>query len=87
MEQVPYRQAVGTLLWPSLRTHPDISYSVSQVAKYKENPGKEYWKVVKKIIRFLKESSKRGLELYGIKKGNGFTSRFDSIRDNLAILK
>jgi len=33
MSKIPYREAVGTLLWLSLGTRPDISYTVSQVAK------------------------------------------------------
>ena len=80
MESVPYRQAVGTLLWLSLGTRPDISYAVSQVAKYNENPGNEHWKAVKRIFRFLKGSMKRGLKFYGINKSNEFTSRFSSLR-------
>ena len=79
MQQIPYRQAVGTLLWLSLGTRPDISYAVSQVAKFNENPGKEHWRAVKRIFRFLKGSSKRGLKFYGIRKSNEFTGRFNSL--------
>jgi len=36
MEGVPYREAVATLLWLSLSTHPDICYAVSHVAKFND---------------------------------------------------
>jgi len=37
MSKIPYREAVGTLLWLSLGTRPDICYAVSQVAKYNDS--------------------------------------------------
>ena len=54
MSKIPYREAVGTLLWLSLGTRPDICYAVSQVAKYNDCYGAEHWKALKKIFRFLK---------------------------------
>jgi len=36
MANIPYRQAVGTLLWLSLGTRPDICYAVSQVTKFND---------------------------------------------------
>ena len=35
MSNIPYREAVGTLLWLSLGARPDICYAVSQVALVK----------------------------------------------------
>ena len=54
MEQVPYREAVGSLLWIANGTRPDVAYAVSQVAKYMSNPGMEHWTAVKRIFRYLK---------------------------------
>jgi len=36
MAKIPYREAVGTLLWLSLGTRPDICYAVAQVAKFND---------------------------------------------------
>ena len=50
----PYRRAVGTLLWLSLGTIPDISYSVPQVAKFNDRYGEKHWNTVMRIFRYLK---------------------------------
>ena len=65
MEKVPYREAVGSLLWLSNGTRPDISYAVSQVAKYMSNPGMEHWKAVKRILRYLKGTMDRKIVYNG----------------------
>jgi len=62
MANIPYRQAVGTLLWLSLGTRPDICYAVSQVAKFNDCFGREHWKAVLRIFRFLKGTLKLGLK-------------------------
>ena len=54
MEQYPYREAVGSLLWIANGTRPDVAYAVSQVAKYMSNPGLPHWVAVKRILRYLK---------------------------------
>ncbi|PKI51232.1 hypothetical protein CRG98_028380 [Punica granatum] len=39
-------------------TRPDIVHSVGVVSRFLSNPGKEYWKPVKWILRNLKGTSK-----------------------------
>jgi hypothetical protein len=76
---VPYREAVGTLLWLSLGTRPDICFAVSQVAKYNDCYGKEHWKAVKKIFRYLKKTPRLGLRFMSIDSSNDFLKRFESL--------
>ena len=61
MRDIPYRQAVGSLLWLALCTRPDISYAVGQVAKFNANPGPDHWKAVLRIFRYLKFTGPMGL--------------------------
>jgi hypothetical protein len=61
MKTVPYRAAVGSLLYASIRTRPDISSAVQAVAKFSSNPGKKHWTAVKRIFRYLKGTSSLGL--------------------------
>ena len=54
---VPYRNAIGALLWPAVMTRPDIFYSVIQVAKYCERPTIDHWEAAMKVMRYLKGTS------------------------------
>ena len=62
MKNVPYREAVGSLLYVSQGTRPDIAYAVSSVSRYMQNPGRIHWTAVKRILRYLKGTSNYRLE-------------------------
>lgn len=53
MTHVPYREAVGCLLYLSITCRPDISYAVNQFAKFCQNPGRAHWRAVKRILSYL----------------------------------
>jgi hypothetical protein len=82
MAKIPYREAVGTLLWLSLGTRPDICYAVSQVAKFNNCYGPEHWKAVLRIFRFLKGTLKLGLNFMSTETSNVFIRRISSIDFN-----
>ncbi|KAJ9542762.1 hypothetical protein OSB04_029268 [Centaurea solstitialis] len=54
MARVPYSSAVGSLMYAMICTRPDLAYAVSMVSRYMANPGKEHWKAVQWILRYLK---------------------------------
>ena len=47
MLQVPYSNAVGSLMYAMVCTRPDISHVVGIVSRYMHNPGKGHWQAVK----------------------------------------
>ncbi len=47
----PYREAVGSLLYLTTTTRPDISFAVGQTAQYCEKPEESHWNAVKRIFR------------------------------------
>ncbi|KAG8480687.1 hypothetical protein CXB51_025275 [Gossypium anomalum] len=47
MLQVPYSNAVGSLMYAMVCTRPGISQAVSIVSRYMHNPGKGHWQAVK----------------------------------------
>ena len=61
IDQVKYQSAVGSLLYLSMWTRPDITYAVGNAAKFCSNPSKEYWTAVKRIMRYLKGTINYGL--------------------------
>ncbi len=56
-----YQSAVGSLLYLSTRTRPDIAYSVSSAARFSAKPTKEHWTAVKRIFRYLNGTVNLGL--------------------------
>ena len=65
-----YREVVGSLLWLSLGTRPDITYAVSQVAKFSSNPGPQHWEAVHRIIRYLHGTRTLGLTYHAHQHGS-----------------
>lgn len=49
----PYREAIGSLLYLSTATRPDISYGVNLLSRYINNPSIQHVNQLKKIIRYL----------------------------------
>ena len=56
-----YQSAVGSLLYLSTKTRPDITYAVCNVSKYCTNPTKAHWTAVKRIFRYLRGTSELGI--------------------------
>ena len=54
MQNIPYHEAVGTLMYALLGTRPDITYAVQTVSCSTKNPGTAHWEAVKKVFRYLK---------------------------------
>jgi hypothetical protein len=69
MRDVPYREAVGSLMYAALGTRPDIAYAVGHLARFSENPSKPHWEAVKRVIRYLKGTKDWWLVLGGKQEG------------------
>lgn len=54
ISKTSYQEAVGSLLYLSQISRPDISFAVNQVSKFNINPDKQHWNAVKRIFKYLK---------------------------------
>lgn len=54
MKDIPYQQAVGSLLYLAQCTRPDIMFAINDVSRFNSNFGKSHWNGVKRIMRYIK---------------------------------
>jgi hypothetical protein len=66
---IPFREAVGCLMYAALTVRVDIAYMASQLAQHCQNPGMEHWKAATRVLRYLSGTRDHGL-CFG---GNGPT--------------
>ena len=68
-ENIPYREAVGSVLFAARVCRPDIEYAVNYASQFLNCYGKEHWQAVKRIIKYL-----IGTRNFGITLGNSGSS-------------
>lgn len=54
MNNVPYQEAIGSIMYAAQVTRPDVCFAVNAVSRFMQNPGKAHWIAVKRILRYLK---------------------------------
>jgi hypothetical protein len=52
-----YIYAVGSLMYAQVRIKPDLAFVVRMMWRCLSNPKMDYWKVAKKVIRYLQETN------------------------------
>ncbi|KAG8496281.1 hypothetical protein CXB51_009219 [Gossypium anomalum] len=57
MSHVPFSSAVGSLMYAMVCSCPNLSCAVSAISRYMPNPGKEHWKAVQWILRYLQDTT------------------------------
>ena len=58
---VPYREAVGNLMYLQVVTRPDIAYAINIASRALEKPTESHWQLVKRIMRYVKGTEDVGL--------------------------
>jgi hypothetical protein len=62
MSRVSYSSAVGSLMYAMVCSRPNLSHALSVVGRLMANPGKEHWRVVQWIFRYLRGTSNACLQ-------------------------
>src|SRR6266576_458779 len=60
-EPIPYREAIGSLLYLANGSRPDIAYAVNQLSRRQSNPTHQDFEYVKCVFRYLKGTTDFGL--------------------------
>jgi hypothetical protein len=60
-KDVPYREAIGSLMYLMVGTRPDIAFAMSQLSKFVESPTTLQWNAVKRVMRYIKQTADHGL--------------------------
>ena len=79
MDKIPYANLAGSLMYTMVCTRPDLSYAVSMVSRFMENPCKEHWYALKCVLRYVKGTIDKGLVFGRVKddiRGNEVITRF-----------
>jgi hypothetical protein len=53
MRKVPYREAIGSLIYATIAKRPDITFAISILSQFLDNLGEAHWEGVKQIFRYL----------------------------------
>jgi hypothetical protein len=65
ISQVKYAQIIGSLMFLTNCTHPDIAYVVGRLSRYTHNPSVEHWDAISRLLRYLKGTINLGLSYSG----------------------
>ena len=74
---VPYREAIGSLMYAAVTTRIDIAYAVNKASRRVAEPRNEDWVEVKRIFRYLKGKENFALT-YRATQNRGITVFCDS---------
>ncbi len=61
MKKTPYREAIGSLMYAAVTTCPDITFAISTLLQFLENPGKVHWEAIKRVFRYLASTKTHAL--------------------------
>jgi hypothetical protein len=61
MKRVPFHSALGSLMYLSVGTRPDIVFAISTLVQFADKPGWTHWEGVKRVYRYLLGTRKLGL--------------------------
>ena len=69
MKNIPYHEAISSLMYAAMGTRPNIVFATSTVAQFSENLGWAHWEAVKRIYKYLLGTKKLELTYGGEQRG------------------
>lgn len=68
MAAMPYREAIGSLMYLMVSTRPDLAQAVGILSRFLNDPGEAHWVEVKRVFRYLQGTRDLGL-VYSMGQG------------------
>jgi len=68
-KDTPYQRVIGSLMYATTSTRPNIAFAVSILSQFMREPAQSHWEAAKQVIRYLKGSKDLKLTLGGGKEG------------------
>jgi Reverse transcriptase (RNA-dependent DNA polymerase) len=65
MKGIPYLAGVGSLMYASMATQPDITYATNKLSQFNADPGLPHWTALQQVLRYLKRTRNLALTLGG----------------------
>ena len=62
LTNMPYAEAIGSIMYAMVCTRPDIAYFISVLSRYMTKPKLKHWKAIKGLLRYIKGTLDVGLE-------------------------
>ncbi|XP_073290547.1 uncharacterized protein [Primulina huaijiensis] len=61
VSQLEYSRIIGSLMYITNCTRPDIACAVNKLSRFTSNPSDAHWKALTRVLRYLKHTSEYGL--------------------------
>ena len=61
VSQLEYSRVIGSLMYLTSCTRPDIANAVSKLSRYTSNPGIDHWKGIVRVLKYLRFTRNHGL--------------------------
>ncbi|KAG5884374.1 hypothetical protein JTB14_026206 [Gonioctena quinquepunctata] len=58
---IPFRSAIGSLIYLSVATRPDITFAVHFVSQTVSKPRYYHWKIIRRILKYLRRTLDYGI--------------------------
>ena len=65
-DKLEYQQAIGSIMYAMLGTHPDLAYPISTLSKFYTNPSYKHASATQHIFCYLQKTTNVGIILRGI---------------------
>ena len=65
ISQVEYARVIGSLMYWTNCTRPDLAYTISKLSRYTSNLGADNWKAIVRVLRYLRYTHNYGLHYTG----------------------